>query len=132
MQKGVLRALLNLHQLIPIKKATEKIEFVYFVTFVYNIEMGLNFSNTRRKHVHGHKFYHLLYFLLAVQAACSCSPSLARIAKTTVLRLDGRWRVASVAGSVALCLAGGFWSGGMVENRGGQGLGIACHPCPPT
>ena len=33
--------------------------------------------------------------------------------------------VASVAGSAALCLAGGFWSGGIVENRGEQSLGMA-------
>ena len=93
--------------------------------------MGLNFA-TLGENTYTVTFDNLLCSLLAVQAACSCSPSLVRIAKTTVLRLDGRWRVASVAGSVALCLAGGFWSGGMVENQGEQGLGRACHPCPPT
>ena len=44
MPKGVLRTMLSLHHLILIKFATEKMELL-FVTFVYNIEMGLNFAS---------------------------------------------------------------------------------------
>ena len=42
--KGLLRTMLSLHHLILIKFAAETMELL-FVTFVYNIGMGLNFAS---------------------------------------------------------------------------------------
>ena len=78
--------------------------------------MGLNFASLG-ENIYTVTFENLLCPLLAVQAKCSCSPSLTRILPR---RRSWGWRDA------------GGWrlSGGIEENRGGRGLGIAI-PVPP-
>ena len=62
-------------------------------------------------------FDNLLCSLLAVQAKCSCSPSL-----MWILQRQQSWGRMDAGGRRL--------SGGMGENRGGRGLGIAI-PVPP-
>ena len=90
MPKRVLRTMLNLHHLISIKIATEKMEFV-FVAFVYNIERGLNFASLGAN-TYTVTFEKLLCPLLACPGCMWRSPSLARICQNYSLGLDGRWR----------------------------------------
>ena len=107
--------MLYLHHLISIKIATEKMEIVFcnFRFIILKWVLILHHSEQIRTRSHLTTFY---VPSPLVQAEYSCPQVWCGFAKTTVLG----WVDA----------AGRLLSGGMGENQGGQGLGIAI-PVPP-
>ena len=90
MQKGVFRTMLNLHHLISIKIATEKMEIVFcnFRFIILKWVLILHHSEQTCTRSHLTTFYvpsSLSRLNVAVPQAC----------RGVVLGLDGRWRVAS-------------------------------------